>query len=121
MEDIVWFNKDRTGYTVKKCDITISKVQHGVSIIVRNGWETEMTKTGYIRIGFSSRDKNKMYFMAADEQHGWKLSVQPSASQNYKTNIRDERVADGMLKFIGDYDVEVSEDNICFIDRRNVL
>lgn len=106
---------------VKKCDITIGKTKNVVSVIVRNGWETEITKTGYIRIGFSSQNKNRMYFMAADAQHGWKLSPQTTTTANYKTLIRDDKVSDGMLKFIGDYDIEVSEDNLCFIDRRNVL
>lgn len=120
MEEIMWFNKDRTGWTINKSDVTVSKVKDGISVIIRNGWETEISSTGYIRVGFSSQNRNRMYFMAADEHHGWKLSSQRTSS-TFKTVIRDERVVDGMTKFIGDYNIEVNEDNICFIDRKNVL
>ena len=42
-----------------------------------------------------------------------------NSKMNYKTTIRDDKVIDGLVRFIGDYDMEVSEDNLCYIDRRN--
>ena len=119
MEDIIWFNKDRTGYTHKRSDVSINKNKDCVSIIIRNDWVTEVTQTGYIRIGMSPGNKNRLYFMAADEQNGWKMSNSPNSKMNYKTTIRDDKVIVGLVRFIGDYDMEVSEDNLCYIDRRN--
>lgn len=121
MENIVWFNKDRSGWTQKKCDMSVSKVKDGINIILRNGLCEEVTSTGFIRIGFSEKDRNRMFFMAADKDHGWKFSLQPNSTTSYRTHIRDEKVIEGMLRFIGDYDLEISEDNLFFIDRRNVL
>lgn len=121
MENIVWFNKDRSGWTQKKCDLSISKVKDGISIIVRNGFGVEITNTGYIRIGFSEKNRNRMYFMGADKDHGWKLCTQPNNTTNLKAQISDAKVVDGLLKFIGDYELEISEDNLFYIDRRNVL
>lgn len=120
MEDIVWVNKEKTG-SVAKGDISISKIKGGVSIIVRNGWQDEVTNTGFIRFGFSPNDKNKLYFMPADHKHGWKLSVQNSNTKNLKAQVSDAKVVDGLLRFIGDYKLDVNDDNIFFIDRRNVL
>lgn len=121
VENIVWFNKDRSGWTQKKCDMTISKVKDGINIIIRNSLGEEVTSTGYIRIGFAEKDKNRMYFMAADKAHGWKFSLQPNSTTSYRAHISDDKVIEGMLRFIGDYDLEISEDNLFYIDRRNVL
>lgn len=122
MESIVWFNKDRTGYSQKKCDVTVSKLKDGgIVITIRNGWHDEITKTGYMRIGLASNSKNKMYFMASDAGHGWRLSPTAKEKTNYKVTIKDSRVSDGLVRFIGDYEMEISEDNLYFIDRKNVL
>lgn len=121
VENIVWFNKDRSGWTQKKCDMTISKVKDGINVIIRNSLGEEVTSTGYIRIGFAEKDKNRMYFMAADKAHGWKMSLQPNSTTSHRTHIGDEKVIEGMLRFIGDYDLEISEDNLFYVDRRNVL
>lgn len=121
MENIVWFNKDKSGWTQKNCDMTISKSKDRINIILRNGMCEEVTSTGYIRIGFAEKDKNRMYFMAADKDHGWKFSLQPNSKTSYRSHISDTKVIDGMLRFIGDYDLEISDDNLFFIDRRNVM
>lgn len=121
VENIVWFNKERSGWTQKKCDMTISNTKGGINIILRNGLREEVTSTGYIRIGFSEKDKNRMFFMAADKDHGWKLSLQPNSTTSCRSHISDEKIIEGMLRFIGDYDLEISEDNLFYIDRRNVL
>jgi len=120
MEDIVWVNKECTG-GLSKGDLSITKVKDGVCIIVRNGWQDEITNTGFIRFGFSPKDKNKLYFMSADEKHGWKLSVQNSGTKNLRAQVSDAKVVDGLLRFIGDYELDVNDDNIFFIDRKNVL
>ncbi len=122
MESIVWFNKDRTGYMQKKCDVTIGKLKDGgITATVRNGWHEEISKTGYMRIGLSSSSKTKLFFMASDAEHGWRLSPTAKEKTNFKVTIRDGRVADGLVRFIGDYEMEISEDNLCYIDRKNVL
>jgi hypothetical protein len=59
--------------------------------------------------------------MSADEKHGWKLSVQNSDTKNLRAQVSDAKVVDGLLRFIGDYELDVNDDNIFFIDRRNVL
>lgn len=120
MEGIVWINKTKTGCS-KKTDISIYKISRGVSILVRNGWQDKITDTGHIRFGFSPSDSGKLFFMPADSAHGWGLHIQNSSTDNLRATVTDRRYVEKLLEFVGDYDMEVSEDDICFIDRKNAL
>lgn len=118
MDDIIWVNKEKGGWTRKAEDVSIRKVKNGISIIVRNNWYEELTTTEYIRFGFSKSDRNKLYFMASTPESGWKLTK--GNTLNYSTTVRDERLTTGLIRFEGDYNIEISEDNLFYIDRRNV-
>lgn len=120
MEEIVWFNKEKSGVDGKKCDVSVTKLKNGsITIYIRNGWMDEISKTGYMRVGLSRKNKNTLYFMAAEKEKGWKI-IKPSKGCE-KIQIRDERVVEGLVRFLGDYEMELSDDNLCYIDRRNVL
>lgn len=118
MEDIIWVNKEKGGWTRKAEDVSIRKVKNGMSITFRNNWFEELTTTEYIRFGFSNSDRNKLYFMASASNNGWKFTK--NTTLNYSAVIRDERLMTGLTRFEGDYNVELSEDNLFYIDRRNV-
>ena len=129
MENIVWLNKEHYGNYGKRYDISIQtrKKSGKISIIFRNGIDEEITNTDHIRIGLSPTDKNKMYFMASDSKNGWKLKYTSdktnakNPSNNKGIQLGDERMVDALRKFEGDYTAEITEDNIIFIDRRNVF
>lgn len=121
MEDIVWFNKEKGGNYGKKEDVSIKKLKAGVSIIIRNGLDEEITTTNYVRIGFSNENRTRLYFMGAQPNTGWKFSRSNKNSSTVTIAIRDDRLVSGLLKFEGDYNLEISEDNLFFIDRKNVV
>lgn len=119
MEEIVWFNKE-IDTTWKQSDVSVTKLKDGsINIIIRNGWMEEITKTGYMRIGFSAKSKNKLYFMAAEKDKGWKI-INPKKGSS-KIQLSGTKAVEGCLRFIGDYEMELSDDNLFFIDRKNVL
>lgn len=121
MEDIVWFEKQRGGVSYKKNDCSINRLKNGYSIVVRNGLAEEMTKTDYMRIGFSKENKTRLLFMAADEKKGWKF-VQSRTNPLTKTAlVSDERMIQALARFEGDYNLEISDDNFFYIDRKNIL
>ena len=119
MEEIVWFEKDNKGWEKKGNDISINKTKNGYSIIIRNDWTSEMSTTGFIRLGFS-KDGMKLFFMAADKASGWKIH-KIARGVNHNVSVSADRICTALARFEGEYNIEVSGDNICFIDRRNIL
>ena len=121
MEDIVWFEKESAKGGVRKTeDITIRKTKQGMVVTVRNGAADDISKTGYIRFGTPKNSQNTLYFMAADPYKGWKLTVRDKDEPNTRRAIvSDSRMVDLLSRFVGDYDLEVSDDNLLYIDRRN--
>ena len=123
MEEIIWFKKESLGNPGKSCDVTVTtQKDNKVRIIIRNGFADEIAPTEYMRIGLSPNDKNRLYFMAANDKTGWKLSkTANSESINKGVLIGGEKAGHALRRFDGDYNLEISEDNIFFIDRRNVI
>ena len=121
MDEIVWFGKERVGNTRKSEDVSIKNTKSGVSIIVRNNLAEEISESMFFRIGFGKNDRNRLYFMSADKVHGWKFSRSSTNQATMSCMLRDERMVDGLRRFEGDYNLEISDDNMFYIDRRNVL
>lgn len=121
MEEIVWFDKERGGAVRKHEDLSITSVKNGISIIVRNNLAEEISSTSFFRIGFGNNDRNRLFFMAADKNHGWKFTRSSSNPSTMTCQIRDDRLVDSLKRFEGDYNLDISEDNLFYIDRRNVI
>ena len=129
MENIVWFNKKSLhGNPGKKCDISVQvrKRTGKISIIFRNNIHEEITTTQHLRVGLSPNDKNKLYFMASDPRNGWKLTPTNKNSPkgtagNMSIAISDDKLINSLRRFEGDYNADITEDNIIYIDRRNVI
>ena len=121
MEDIVWFEKESAkGGARKNEDITIRKTKQGIIITARNGIASDISKTTYIRFGTPKNNQNTLYFMAADPYKGWKLSAKDNKTPDIsRAHISDPRMVDLLSRFVGDYDLEISDDNLFYIDRRN--
>lgn len=121
MEQITWFNKEcQRGGVRLTADISITKTKQGITVIIRNNRGPEISKSGYIRLGVTKSNKNILYFMTADKQHGWKLSARADKSTTtYRICLMEQRMVDLLSRFVGDYNLEISEDNLFFIDRRN--
>lgn len=118
MEDIIWFNKEK-GKKSGAEDVTISKVKKGYALKIRNGWPKEISESGFIRIGFS-RDGKKIFFMNATASNGWSMTGK-KGQDTMTITFQSPKLTDGLARFEGAYNMEVSEDELCYIDRRNVL
>ena len=119
MVEIVWFDKDRS-HTISKSDVSIKKIPgNRVSIILRNGYAAEISKTGFFRLGLSTKQPTRLYFMAADE-NGWKAYETTQSGANSSIKIKGKLV-DALAKFEGDYEMDLDDDNLYYIDRRKVL
>lgn len=124
MEEIVWIEKEKIGNPGRTCDVTVATHRDGnVRIVFRNGYADEIAPESFIRFGLSPNDKNRLYFMAANAKTGWKLSpTNKMPGNNSKaTSVSLEKISRTLRKFDGDYNLEISDDNLFFIDRRNVI
>lgn len=121
MKEIIWLAKSCSGRKQHHGDISITKVKKGFSIRIRSELAEEMTETGYIRIGVARHDQNLLYFMAADSDHGWKLSMPTTKDSTCSLRITTEETFDTLGKFVGDYNLEISDDNLFFVNRRNLI
>lgn len=129
MEKIVWFEKTHTTSPSSNYDCTVTKRKNkkGIStaIIVikfRNG-VIQTLESEYIRAGLSP-DGKKLFFAPAKKETGWKLGSDGNKNdaperEILRIQIADEKLSDGLLRFLGDYEIEISEDNLLYIDSRN--
>ena len=117
--EFIWVNKS-SHCNRSKADVTVGKKkkyeQEHISIIFRNA-VFEDFDTGYIRLGFA-KDGKRLAFMSCDRENGWKI-YKSGATTRYIV-VRGQDIIDRLVKFLGDYDMQVSDDNYLYIDRRDV-
>ena len=85
-----------------KTDVSITivgKKEAVVSIIVRNGKEKQITKTGYVSVAVSG---DRLYFKEETEELGYKLTSKASKT-TFQTSIRDDDLVDYAITHSGDY------------------
>lgn len=118
MENITWFNKK--GHRGSKHDVSVTRHKSNknrISFTFRNG-EIDTLEADFIRIGFSM-DGKKMYFSPAQSNNGWKLLKGKSKTPGTSSfAITEPFLYDKLLSYIGEYDFEISDDNLLYIDSR---
>ena len=123
MMNITWFNKEQGARPVNPADITIRKSSKtGVySILVRNGNADLMSETGYIRLGVSEEDRNILVFMAASKKDGWKLAQYNNHPDIKIAQFYTGKILDLLARFEGDYNLDITEDNLFYLNRKEML
>lgn len=122
MEEIIWFRNDgRSRGNKSTSDVTVSLRKNGkennkvLSIRFRNEIAGEF-KSDFIRFGLS-KDGKKMFFLPARREDGWKLNGY-KGNESTKFIVINSMKYDELLRFIGDYSMQVSEDDVLYIDSR---
>lgn len=118
MENITWFNKKGRSGSKHDVSVTRQKSNNRIAFSFRNGI-IDTLESDYIRIGFSM-DEKRIYFSPAQSKNGWKLTKNKSKTEGtscFATN--SPLLFDKLIPYIGDYDFEVSDNNLLYIDSRN--
>ena len=117
--NFIYFNKENIR---KTADVKITLKQHGDYTLARITFSSanieDITKTGYLRFAVPEGDKNKLFFLATDKAKGYKLHKQ---GKNSYTEIRQANITELMKRFEGKYDLEITDENFIYVDRRNAL
>ena len=115
-DEVYWFTKfsePKSRAKVELKDVSVTLRANGrIAITLRNGIKHEF-KSEYIRVGLST-DGKKLYFLASNDKSGWKL-YKINDTSAYITLPNDKK----LYMFMGDYDIEISDDNLLYIDSRN--
>ena len=104
-KNITWITRNRRVRPLLDVSVKIWK-DNRWSINFHNGVE-RITKTGYIRVGYTD---NRLYFKAASKRDG--LKVTKISAYTYRVSLHDNRE---FTKFEGDYRLKLtspSKDNI---------
>ena len=119
--NVTWFNKEPRKRAVNPADITIKKSKSGFYLYVRNDNADLMSETGYIRLGVSNEDPHLLIFMAASKQDGWKLAKFTNHDDIRIVQFNSGKILDLLARFEGDYMLDITEDNLFCINRKDVL
>lgn len=99
MENLKFITKKKD-YPKEDVSINIvGKKEEVVSIILRNGKEKQISKTGFITVAVSG---DRLYFKEETEQIGYKLTSKASRT-TFQTSIRNDELLDYAITHSGDY------------------
>ena len=112
-----WIKKENTP---SKADVSIVKGQQNnrdcIRITFRNGVYEDFP-TGFVRLGFSQDGKCLGFMNAKPSTAGWRIC---GSGNTRNIMISDKRAIDGLFRFLGDYEMEIDEQNRVYIDRRHI-
>ena len=117
--NFIYFNKEKNR---KTADVRIAVKQRGEYTAARIWFSSanieDITKTGFVRFAVPEGNKNQLFFFATDKDKGYKLHKQGNSSY---MEIQQTNITELMKRFEGKYDLEITEENYIYVDRRNAL